>query len=319
MAVLILGHDDVLALLPVPECIALMRDTLGALARGEGVQPLRQLVRPSDLAGFMVVMPAYVPGALGAKVLGLFPGNPAIGKDAHQGIVLLLSPETGELTAVLDASAVTAVRTAAVSGVATDLLARPDAHRLAVFGAGVQAYWHIAAMAAVRSLTEVVVVARDPDRTRAFAERATADHGLPVRAVDDPREALHGADIVVTATTSPEPVLRREWLADGVHINAVGASVPTARELDTDTMRPALCYVDRRESALAESGDLLLAGLGAADIAGELGEVIIGTAPGRSGPDQLTVFKSLGLACEDMAAAAYVVARAGDRGTRVPF
>jgi ornithine cyclodeaminase len=298
-----------------------MRQTLTALAGGEGLQPLRSLTRPTDLPGFMVLMPGYVPGALGAKVLGIFQGNSRVGKDPHQGLVLLLSPESGELTAILDASAVTGIRTAAVSAVATDALARPDARRLAVIGAGVQARWHIPAMAAVRPLDDVVVVARDLDRASAFARGAAETIDAPVRAIADVAAAVRGADIVVTATTAVEPVLRREWLADGVHINAVGACVPTARELDADTVASGLFYVDRRESAVTEAGDLVLAGLGAEHIAGELGEVLTGAAPGRRADTDITIFESLGLAVEDLAAAAFAVERAAatGRGTVVSF
>jgi ornithine cyclodeaminase len=317
----VLGHDDVVALLPMADCIAVMRATLTALARGEGLQPLRSLTRPADLPGFMVLMPGYVPGALGAKVLGIFPGNTRLGRDPHQGVVLLLNSDTGELSAILDASAVTGIRTAAVSAVATDVLARPDARRLVVIGAGVQARWHIPAIAAVRPLDDVVVVARDPERTAAFARDAAEAFDLPVRAVVDAGTALRGADIVVTATTAVEPVLRREWLPDGVHINAVGACVPTARELDTATVASGLFYVDRRESAVAEAGDLVLAGLGAEHIAGELGAVIAGTAAGRPDLTTITIFESLGLAVEDLAAAAFAVERATatGRGRRVAF
>jgi ornithine cyclodeaminase len=319
----VLGHDDVVALLPMVDCIGVMRQALTALARGAGLQPLRSLTRPADLPGFMVLMPGYVPaamgapgasGALGVKVLGIFPGNPAVGQDPHQGVVLLLSPESGELTAVLDASALTGIRTAAVSAVATDTLARPDASRLAIVGAGVQARWHIPAIAAVRPLDDVVVVARDLDRVSAFAREAADAFNLPVRAADDVGGAVRGADIVVTATSAVQPVLRREWLADGVHVNAVGACVPTARELDTDTVASGLFYVDRRESALAEAGDLVLAGLGAGHIVGELGEVLTGAAPGRLNDTDITIFESLGLAVEDLAAAAFTVQRATATG-----
>jgi ornithine cyclodeaminase len=317
----VLGHDDVVALLPMVDCIGVMRQALTALARGEGLQPLRSLTRPADLPGFMVLMPGYVPGSLGAKVLGIFPGNSAMGKDPHQGLVLLLSPESGELTAILDASALTGIRTAAVSAVATEALARPDARRLAIIGAGVQARWHIPAIAAVRELHDVVVVARDPGRTAAFARDAADAFSLPVRASADVGEAVRGADIVVTVTSAVEPVLRREWLADGVHVNAVGACVPTARELDTDTVASGLFYVDRRESAVAEAGDLVLAGLGADHIVGELGEVLTGAAPGRRRDTDITIFESLGLAVEDLAAAAFSVERATatGRGTVVSF
>ncbi len=333
MGVLVLGHDDVRALLPMAECIALMRQTLAALARGDGLQPLRAVVRPPGLAGFMVLMPGAIgrpaatdePVALGAKVLGIFPGNPALGKDAHQGLVLLLDPGTGELQAILDASAITEIRTAAVSAVATDALARPEASRLTVIGAGVQARAHVAAIASIRQLSAVRIVGRDPDRARSLAAATADELGLPVTARESPADAVHQADIVVTATSSAQPVLRREWVADGAHINAVGACVPTARELDTATVAAARIFVDRRESAHAEAGDLVIAeaeaGLGQEHIVAELGEVLIDAAPGRRDADEITVFESLGLAVEDLTAAAFVRARAiaSGRGTVVPW
>jgi len=298
-----------------------MRQALVDLDRGEGLQPLRSVVRPSGLPGFMVLMPGALPTALGAKVLGIFPANPSRGKDAHQGIVLLLSPETGELTAVLDASAVTAVRTAAVSAVATDALARPDATRLTVVGSGLQARWHVEAMAAVRPLRRIVLTARDPAKARALAEHLGSSYGPTVEVIDDPGEAVATADIVVTATAATEPVFPGGALPAGVHINAVGACVPTARELDEATLRRARVYVDRRESALAEAGDLIRAGLGAEHIVGELGEVLTGAAPGRQTRQDVTIFESLGLAVEDLAAAAHVEgkARAQGRGTLADF
>jgi ornithine cyclodeaminase/alanine dehydrogenase-like protein (mu-crystallin family) len=328
MELLVLGHDEVTELLPVGACIELMREALTGLARGDGHQPLRSTMRVPDLPGFLGLMPGYLGGgrsALGIKLLGIFPGNPKLGKDAHQGVVLLLNPQTGEPRAVLDASAITAVRTAAVSALATDLLARPDAAALTVIGTGVQGVAHVRAIAQVRPLTRVFLVGRDQARGKTVAVDLGTALGVPTKFVLDPEAALMDADIVVTATNAPEPVLRHEWLAPGTHINAIGSCVPSNRELDTATVAAARLFVDRRESAVAEAGDFLLAaaevGLGEDHIAAELGEVLIGTKPGRTSPAQLTVFESLGLAVEDLAAAAYVCA-AADRtglGTRVAF
>jgi ornithine cyclodeaminase len=276
----------------------------------------------------MVLMPGYLAGpppTLGLKFLGVFDGNARVGKDPHQGVVLLLDPDTGEPVAVLNAAAITSVRTAAVSALATDVLARADASVLTIFGAGVQARWHAAAIATVRPLSEVRVVARDPARTRAFANLLTTELGLVVSPVADPRTALAGADIVVTATTAVSPVFSGSWLGRGVHINAVGACVADHRELDAPTVVAARFITDRRESALAEAGDFVLAaaecGLPASHIAAELGEVLLGQVPGRETEDQLTIFKSLGLAAEDLAAAAFIqqVGAATGRGTAVEF
>jgi ornithine cyclodeaminase/alanine dehydrogenase-like protein (mu-crystallin family) len=327
--ILVLGHDDVTQLLSIAECIPLMRDTLAALSRGQGTQPLRTKMTGDGLPGFLGLMPGYVAtgesGVLGVKLLGIFGGNPALGKDTHQGVVLLLDPATGEAKAVVSASAITAVRTAAVSAVATDALARPDATSLAVIGTGVQAQWHVSALVHVRSISRVRMAGRDETRGRALATRLSSEFATPVEFFTDAAEALDGADIVVTATNSRTPVLRRAWLAPGAHVNAVGACLPADRELDTDTVVDSAFYVDRRESALAEAGDFVIAakerGFGAEHIRGELGEVLGGAAPGRQSPEQLTVFESLGLSVEDLAAAAHVCAAAErtGNGTRVRF
>ena len=320
MPLLVLSADDVHRLLPVEASIVAMREALLALARGEVHQPLRTVIRPPGAAGLLGLMPAYRAGdepALGVKVVAVYPGNPALGRDAHQGAVLLLDGATGEPLALANASAVTAVRTAAVTAVATDALARPEAATLAVIGTGVQAQAHLRAIAAVRPLTSVRVASRSLDSARRFA----SSQPVPVEACATAREAVSGADIVVTVTTSASPVLSHDWLSPGAHVNAVGSSVPTARELDTATMAAAHVFVDRRESALTESGDLLLAGLGVDHIRGELGEVLSGTAPGRTADDELTVFVSLGLAVEDLATVVelHCRARAQGAGTWVDF
>jgi ornithine cyclodeaminase len=207
----------------------------------------------------------------------------------------------------MDASSITAIRTAAVSGVATRVLAREDAGDLAILGTGVQALTHLEAMAESRRLRRVRVWSRDPARVARFAEHASERVGLGVEAAGSAREAVLGADLVCTVTASREPVLRGEWLAAGAHVNAVGASLPTARELDTPAMVAARLFVDRRESALNEAGDFLMpkaeGAISDAHIQAELGEVLTGAHPGRRSPEEITVFKSLGLAVEDVAAA----------------
>ena len=323
---LVLGYGDVSRLLPMEECIEVMSDTLAALARGELYQPLRSVVRPPDGAGLIGLMPAHrvaPPAAFGLKAINIIPGNPERGLDAHQGVVLLSDGETGELLAVLNASAITAIRTAAVSAVATRALAREDARKLAVIGAGVQARSHLRAMAAVRSFER----GRVWSRTAANAERLAAEAAapFPVEVAENAEAAVQGADVIVTATTSPEPVLRHEWLAEGAHVNAVGSSLPATRELDTATVAAASLFVDRRESTENESGDYLMplreGAIGPDHIRAELGDVLVGAAPGRTSSGELTVFKSLGIAIEDLAAAEYVVARARETGagTEVSF
>jgi ornithine cyclodeaminase len=220
---------------------------------------------------------------------------------------------------------VTAVRTAAVSAVATDALARADVDTHAVFGTGTQAGWHVRAIAAVRPPRSVRMVGRDVARGQAVADALAAELGVPVAFTTDGAAACEGAGIVTTVTNSATPVLRHDWLAPGTHVNAVGAAVPTARELDTATVAAARLFVDRIESALAESGDFRMAaqeaGFGPEHIAAELGDVLAGAAGGRASADELTVFKSLGLAIEDVAAVDYLVAEAGRQGvgTTVAF
>ena len=321
MSVLVLSHREVTELLPMGECVELMADTLAALARDELHQPLRSVVRAPDSPGLLGLMPAHrsaSPPLWALKAVCVFPQNPARGLDAHQGVVALFSGETGEVRALLNASAITAIRTAAVSGAATRALAREDADRLAILGAGVQGRSHLEAMAHARPFER----ARVWSRTRAHAEALAEDPGdgvpFPVEAAESAEEAVRDADVVVTATASPEPVLRRAWLAPGVHVNAVGSSIPTTRERDTETVASAALFVDRRESTVNEAGDYLFplreGAIGPEHIRAELGEVLAGAATGRTAPDELTVFKSLGLAVEDLAAAEYAYLRARERG-----
>lgn len=328
MNVLLLSHDEVVALLPMGECISLMHEALVSLAGGLAHQPLRTIVRPPGAAGVMGLMPAYSSGArpaFGLKAISVFGGNPARGKDSHQGAVLLFSAETGELLAVVNASAVTAVRTAAVSGVATRALAREDAGDLCVIGAGVQARSHVEAMAHVRRIRRCRVAGRRFERARRLADELRESYAFPVEAVETVEAALRGADLVVTATNSAEALVRREWVSEGAHLNAVGACTPNARELDAATVAASSLFVDSVESTVNEAGDYLRAvregAVAPGHIRAELGEVLSGTKPGRTSADEITLFKSLGLAVEDLAAAEYLYRKAEEAGagTRVRF
>ena len=323
MKLLVLSEHDVERMLTFPECIAVMEDALSALARGEVHQPLRSIVRPADSPGFLGLMPAYRGGARpawGLKEICLFPGNPARGLDTHLGAVILHSGETGEPLAIMNASAITAIRTAAVSALATKLLAREDASTLAIIGAGVQGRSHMKAIPVVREIREIRICSR----TRAHAD-ALARQASNARAVDSVHEAVRGADIIVTATSSKEPVVRREWIGAGIHINAVGSSVASSRELDSTTMAAASLFVDRRESTINESGDYLMAVRDGAitedAIRAEIGDILIGRARGRIAEDEITLFKSLGIAIEDLASAQFLYdkARATGAGSWVDF
>lgn len=328
MKLLVLSAAEVQRLLPMAECIEVMAQALGDLARGRVEQPLRMILKPQQALGLMAFMPSYRagnPGAFGVKVVGVFHGNVSRGKDSHQGAVLLFDGESGEPLAVMNASAVTAIRTAAVSGLATKLLANADASDLAILGAGVQARSHLLAVACVRKLSRVRVASRSPEGARRFAAEMAKESPVPIESMASAEQAVRGADLIVTATSAAEPILRREWIAAGAHLNVVGASLPTSREVDGATIGAAAVFVDRRESAENEAGDYLLAVKEGAAAAGciraELGEVVIGAKPGRTSAKEITLFKSLGLAIEDLAAAQHVYARAQAEasGTRVEF
>jgi len=321
MQVLIVNQAEVARLLPMDACMEAMAEALKAVARGEALLPRRQVLMLPGAAGAFAVMPAYLgPGAvLGLKSITVFPGNHGTELDSHQGAVLLFEAERGRLLAVMDASSITAIRTAAVSGVATRTLARADAGDLALLGTGVQALTHLEAMSRARRLRRVRAWSRDPEHVRAFAQRAARALGIRVEAAGSAREALEGADLVCTVTSSREPVLAGPWLAAGAHVNAVGASLPSARELDTAAVARACFFVDRRESALSEAGDFLIPQReGAVDeghIRGELGELLLGRCRGRQSDAEVTVFKSLGLAVEDVAAARLIYDNAVKTGS----
>lgn len=323
MKTLILTYDEVYQLLPMHECVELMEQALKALSRGEAVLPLRSMVWLPDRSGLLGLMPGYLgePQSFGLKVVSIMPGNHGGEYDSHQGVVLLFGVEHGEPIAVIDASSITAIRTAAVSGVATRALARADAGDLAILGSGVQATSHLDAMRAVRTLRRVRVWSRTPANARSFAERESKRVRLPIEAVDSARAAVEGAEVICTTTAAKAPVLEGKWIAPGAHVNAVGACFKSNRELDTAAVKRARLYVDRRESALNESGDFLIAKEeGAVDdshILGELGDVLLGRVAGRTAPDQVTLFESLGVAIEDLAAAHRIHRRAMETGTGV--
>jgi ornithine cyclodeaminase/alanine dehydrogenase-like protein (mu-crystallin family) len=325
MQLLVLSGSAVGSVLGYKECTDAMRTALIARANGEVFQPLRTVLKPDRADGLMVLMPSFQAGTeagYGLKAICVTPGNPGRGLDSHQGIVLLSSSQTGEPLAVLNASALTEIRTAAVSAVATDVLASRDADVLAIIGTGVQARAHLRAIASTRPLAQIRVAGRTLEKAKKFL----AELGPPITASTKQigcasiQQAVEGASIIVTATNSTEPVLRREWLTPGVHINAVGACLPHIRELDTATVADAALFGDSRDSVLAEAGDYVLAAaegaIGPDHIQAELGELLAGGSghPGRTGEREITIFESLGLAVEDLAAAALAYRIAWDRG-----
>ncbi|MEP6687421.1 MAG: ornithine cyclodeaminase family protein [Gemmatimonadales bacterium] len=275
--------------LRMTDLIPAMARALADLSAGRAVQPGRQMLQVPGREGFFAAMPAFAGGALGAKLVTFFPGNTGI--HTHHALIQLFRPDTGEPLVTMDGRLITEMRTAAVSAVATERLARPDAAVLAILGSGVQARSHLEALRLVRPLGEVRVWS--PSGASAFAERHD------VRATRSAEAAVRGADVVVVATSSRTPVLEGAWLAAGVDVNAVGAVRPDWRELDDETLRRARLYVDSRESAVREAGDVIAAG----EPFAELGEVVAGTRPGRQSAEEITLFKSVGVAVADVVAA----------------
>ena len=321
-----LSRDDVARLLPMDEAIAAMEEAYALLAQGEAVQPLRINMATPDGSGSLLAMPAYLGGSvqrMGTKLVTLFGANPAQrGLPAIQGCFALFHGEDGRLLAVMDAAHLTAMRTGAASGVATKHLARPDARVVTLFGAGAQAETQLQAVCAVRPVERVLVVARRPESAARFAQRMGQQLGIPVEPVREPvqdvAQAVAAADILITATSAHQPLFDGAWLRPGVHINSIGAHTPDARELDDATIRRATIVTDLTSACLSETGDLvqpIQAGLLTPEqIHGEIGEIVLGRKPGRTSPEEITLFKSVGLAVQDVAAGHRVYQRARAEG-----
>ncbi|PYP18960.1 MAG: ornithine cyclodeaminase [Gemmatimonadetes bacterium] len=276
------------------DLIPAIAQALAALSSGKVVQPVRTVLPVAPHHGFFAVMPAYADGgALGAKLVTFYPQN--VGVHTHHAVIVMLKAETGEPLAVMDGRLITEMRTAAASAVATERLARPDASVLGILGSGVQAKSHLAALRHVRSFKEVRVWS--PRNAPAFAERHR------VKAVPSAADAVRGADVVVVAASSTTPILQGRWLSPGTHVNAIGATRPDWRELDDDLVTTARIFVDSREAALRESGDVIAA---KSEVT-EIGAVVAGTASGRRNAQEITLFKSVGVAVEDVTAAALVL------------
>src|SRR5712691_6079431 len=292
---MILDEGAVRDLLRMEDLIPVMASALADLSSGKVVQPMRVMVPIADHGGFLGLMPAYG-GALGAKLVTFYPDNQGV--PTHHAVIILFRPETGEPLVTMDGRLITEMRTAAVSAVATDALARDDASVLAILGSGVQARSHLEAMRIVRKFREVRVWS--PRNADAFAKQ------FDVRAAASAEEAVRGADVIVVATSATTPVLMGEWLSPGAHINAVGATRPNWRELGDVALRKARIYVESREAAMKESGDIIAAG----QVFAEIGEVVAGLKNGRESRDEITLFKSVGVAVEDIVAADLVYRRA---------
>ena len=317
MSLLVISRAEVAAHLSYEACIPLMRDAMVALSQGRTKQLLRQII---DLDGGRMfgVMPGAMAETLGAKLISVFPAA-ASGAPSHQGVVAFFDPTTGAPAAILDASELTGIRTAAASAAATDALAREDARTLAILGTGEQALRHVEAIRMVRPIDSVTIWGRSRDKAQALAARVGG------RVADDVRQAVEAADIVCTVTASPEPILLGRWVAPGTHFNLVGSSRAGPVEVDTDLVRRSRLFADHEEGVRRQGAELLKAieegGVDDDHLLGEIGEVFAGTLEGRTGRHDVTAYKSLGSIVQDLAAGWYLVrkARAEGWGTSVPF
>lgn len=307
----IVEEEEVRRRLTMPVCIELMRTALKALESGQAAQPLRTIVMlpGGEPFGFMPAVLADE-GYFGAKVLAAFPQNLGTGYPSHTGYVVLFEGEHGCFVGMADATAVTEVRTGAVSGVATDLLARKDAHTLAIIGAGAQGRSHLAAMREVRDIRSVKVFDLVPECAERYCVEMSAKYGIPVTAAASAEEAVRDADIVCTVTPSKEAYLKAEWIAPGTHVNAVGTFTPTTREVTSELVARSRLYADQVEAMLRESGEYLIPKeeglLDERHIVGSIGEVLLGKAPGRESEEEITLFDALGLAVEDVVCARWL-------------
>jgi alanine dehydrogenase len=321
---LILTREDVVSVLTMKDAIDAVEESFRDLAQGNADMPLRPTIRVSQPPGVVNVMPAYLGkmGALGVKLVSSYPENPAkFSLPTVQATILYSDHRTGALLAVMEGGYITAVRTGAASGVATKYLARRDSRIAGVLGSGIQAQTQLEAMCAVRAIKLAKVFSPTPAHRAAFAERMAAKLSIEVIPVSDAAEAVKGCDIVIAASAAKTPIVMGDWISPGTHINGIGSHTPDARELDEKTIKKSKIVVDSMEAALREAGDLLIPmanGVIRQDhIYAELGELVLGRKPGRDNDDEITLFKSQGLAIEDVstAKAVYEKAKAQGKGT----
>lgn len=316
---LLLGESHLRNLLTMRDLVPLMEGTLAAFSTGGAVQPVRAVVPVDTHQAFFAAMPAYlrIPEALGLKAVAVYPGNAARGLHTHQAMILLLEPDTGRPLALMDGRLITEMRTGAVSAAATRRLARGPVRILALLGAGVQARSHLEALREVVSPEAVRVWSRTRESAERFSREMHERFGVTVAVAASPEDAVRGADVICTLTAAHTPVLEGKWIPPGAHINAVGAPRPDHRELDTDLVVRSRLFVDSRAAAVVEAGDIVgpmrEGAISEAHIQAEIGEVFAGRHPGRTDPDQITLFKSLGLAVEDVATARFAYERALER------
>ncbi|MGE0595553.1 MAG: ornithine cyclodeaminase family protein [Hyphomonadaceae bacterium] len=323
---LIISQHEVRQHLTYERCIPMMREAMAALSRGETLQLLRSIIAMKDKRLFGVMPGAMADdGAFGAKLISVFPANFAKGIQSHQGLVALFDAESGAVSAILHAGEITRIRTAAASAAATDALARADASTLAILGYGEQAHAHAHAIAHVRKLKKVRMWGRDVAKAKALAALIAAELNLPAEAAANAEAAVKDADIICTTTSAHEPVLFSAWVADGAHVNVVGSSYAGPVEIDNALVKRGRLIADYRPGVLAQGAEFLRAKAAGliddAHVAGEIGEVFLGRLPGRTRPDEVTLYKSLGHVVQDLASATALVADAASKGfgTRVAF
>ena len=311
-APLYITKEKISSLLSMTECISLMETMFRDLAHGKTLQPLRSLMRLPGHSGLLGMMPAYAedPGVIGIKIITVFHGNGAAGYPSHQGVVMLFDGRHGQPLMLFDAEEITAIRTAAASAVATRLLAKEDAAHLAILGTGEQAERHIEAIGLVRNIERISLWGRNTAHAEALLNKMARRYDIPIRRCDTAQAAVATADIICTVTASPQPILSGEWISSGAHLNVVGACTPNTREVDTTAITRSRLFTDRYESLFNEAGEFLIPKkegvITETDVKGEIGEVLIGTKKGRTSPGEITLFKSLGIAAEDLYAAWHI-------------
>lgn len=307
-----LDKQAIIPLLPMQDCISVMERMFRSLAAGQCLQPLRNLLWLPDKSGILGMMPGYAsnPDILGIKVITVFHGNGALGLPSHQGVVMLFDAKHGTPLLLLDAATITSIRTAAASALATRLLAREDATRLAILGTGEQAEQHVRAIALVRPLTAITIWGRNEMHAAALAGKLGKSRDIPIHTATSAQEAVEDADIICTVTSSPTPILSGAWIPEGAHLNVVGSCTPTTREVDTRAILCSRLYTDSYESLFNEAGEFLIPKnegfLNESLVQGEIAQVLTGTKPGRTASADITLFKSLGIATEDLFSAHYI-------------
>jgi ornithine cyclodeaminase len=312
MEPLFVNKEKIASLLPMEECIEVMEKMFRSLAAGECLQPLRNIMRLPDGSGVLGMMPGHAAklGVMGIKVISVFHANKEAGFPSHQGIVMLFDAKNGQSLMLFDALEITAIRTAAASGVATKLLSRKNSSTLAIIGSGEQAKRHIEAMLLVRNIKHINLWSRNENNAKHLVNELSAEYNIPIHIKKNVQQAVEHADIICTVTASKEPVIMGDWIAAGTHINAVGSSTAATRELDTTAIVRSRLFTDRYESLFNEAGDFLIPKKEGAitdeHVMAEVGEVLSGTKKGRENDEEITVFKSLGIAAEDIFSAYHI-------------